>query len=489
MVDKNLSCFSGPVKQDCKYVVVLLLIFSMSDSDSEVQFKQVRTETTAEEEQPMTIRPNYTVVDDSHDEPDGTNRAAMDVSRDYDTPERDDPPVHSTPVAASGDGEDIRIVKRREAPREYDIPQRSANDRGRGDYSDGGRGRDLSPLAGGRERQARLNKDRPRASYMASSDEEYAFERRSLINYRRGITRPREGSSEDEVDRRPRDIARRQTSHRQYNPNDDRENERRRYGPSRHLAVRPDDYEGSKDWDEYFSHFNNCAELGRWSTTDRALTLASCLKGAARTFYLGLKESDRSSFTRLVDKLRNRFGSDRQQSLYLAKFESRKRQPNETIAIFGDDLRLLAKRAYPKLDQLAQESIAVNQFYKSISLEMKCRCIDRDCCTIGEAVNVVERYETILGEDKKRSGNVRATYNQKQKEEYSTDTAEQIQEVLKRMERMEAQMLQQRGYRYSRNNRGCFRCGAFDHFIKDCRQTEQTMATKRTQSGNYNPLA
>ena len=40
---------------------------------------------------------------------------------------------------------------------------------------------------------------------------------------------------------------------------------------------------------------------------------------------------------------------------------------------------------------------------------MKCRCIDRDCRTVESAVQVVERYEAILGEgtDKKNS-NVRA---------------------------------------------------------------------------------
>lgn len=35
-----------------------------------------------------------------------------------------------------------------------------------------------------------------------------------------------------------------------------------------------------------------------------------------------------------------------------------------------------------------------NHFYKVISLEMKCRCID----TTAEAVGVIERYESIIGD-------------------------------------------------------------------------------------------
>ena len=91
------------------------------------------------------------------------------------------------------------------------------------------------------------------------------------------------------------------------------------------------------------------------------------------------------------------------------KGETRKRNPGETIASLGDDLRLLAQRSYSELGTDAQESLALYQFYKAITLEMKCRCIDRDCRTVESAVQIVARYEAILGEgtDKKKS-NVRA---------------------------------------------------------------------------------
>ena len=175
------------------------------------------------------------------------------------------------------------------------------------------------------------------------------------------------------------------------------------------LQVKPEFFNGEDDWDQYISHFQNCADLGRWSETDKALTLSACLKGQARAFYLGLSPLDRTSYHRLVQKFSERFGSVRQQSRYLTKFETRKRKPGEAIASLGDDLRLLAQRAYPDLGPDAQESLALHQFYKAITLEMKCRCIDRDCRTVESAIQVVERYESILGDggEKKRS-NIRA---------------------------------------------------------------------------------
>ena len=124
-------------------------------------------------------------------------------------------------------------------------------------------------------------------------------------------------------------------------------------------VVKPEIYDGSSDWDSYFSHFTNCADLGRWTDEEKALTLASRLSGSARVFYLGLREPDRRIYRALVKKLTERFGSKKQQSRYITKFESRRRDAGEAVASFGDDIRLTAHRAYPGLDARAQESLAL----------------------------------------------------------------------------------------------------------------------------------
>ena len=87
----------------------------------------------------------------------------------------------------------------------------------------------------------------------------------------------------------------------------------------------------------------------------------------------------------------------------------RRCEPNESIPAVGDDIRQMAQKAYCNLDPPAQEALALNQLYKIVSLEMKCRCIDRDCTTVSEAVGVIERYEAIMGDnlDRKKS-NMRA---------------------------------------------------------------------------------
>jgi hypothetical protein len=52
---------------------------------------------------------------------------------------------------------------------------------------------------------------------------------------------------------------------------------------------------------------------------------------------------------------------------------------------------------------LAQEALALNQLYKSISLEMKSKCIDKECETVATAVDIVEKHEAIFElNDKKK---------------------------------------------------------------------------------------
>ena len=83
----------------------------------------------------------------------------------------------------------------------------------------------------------------------------------------------------------------------------------------------------------------------------------------------------------------------------------RRWEPRESIAAVGDGIRQMAQKAYCNLDSLAQESLALNQLYNVISLKMKCRCIEKDCRTVSKAVDVIERYEAIMGDysDRKKA--------------------------------------------------------------------------------------
>ncbi|CAG2217764.1 unnamed protein product [Mytilus edulis] len=222
-------------------------------------------------------------------------------------------------------------------------------------------------------------------------------------------------------------------------------------------TIKPEPYNGKDSWEEYISHFENCADLGRWKESEKVLLLAASLRGPART------------------TLEQRFGNARHQNRWLSRFETRTRQPQEPIANFGDDLRQMAQKAYSNLDTRAQEVLALNQLYKNISLEMKCRCIDKDCRSVTEAVDLIERYEALLGDpnDRKR-GNIRQvsdtkTYLNTQDTDIPVQSKENesiLQQLINRIDRLEhgsnSSQTTQRG------PRTCFTCNSPDHFYRNC---------------------
>lgn len=276
------------------------------------------------------------------------------------------------------------------------------------------------------------------------------------------------------------------------------------------LVMKPDPYNGKDDWDEYFSHFQDCAELGRWSDRTKLLFLAASLRDQARTYYMSLSPEDKESFHSLSGKLNQRFGSSRNQNRWLSKLEMRKRLPGESIAVLGDDIRQMAQRAYHNLDALAQEALALNQLYKIIPLEMKCRCIDKDCQTVAEAVDVIERYESILGSDEgKLKSKVRMVDTNSKPPLPAMDTREEattlpqnlnstLQTLIARLDRLESnETNRQRNNQRYPQHKNCFICNSPDHFMNSCPQRFQNQRPQRqpfnnsrarTNQGNARPL-
>lgn len=169
-----------------------------------------------------------------------------------------------------------------------------------------------------------------------------------------------------------------------------------------YVNLKPDKFDGTDDFETYIESFNLVADLGRWSAREKALTLAACLRGQARRFYMGLTNYEKAHYEDLVFQLKQRFGNASKHNIFWStQFEQRSRSSGESVAAFADELIILASKAYPYLDQRSQQSLALQQFYKSMPVDIKWRCIERDCRTLREAEEVAETFELIVGKEKK----------------------------------------------------------------------------------------
>ena len=259
------------------------------------------------------------------------------------------------------------------------------------------------------------------------------------------------------------------------------------------MVIRPESYEGKGDWDEYLSHFTDCARLGNWEDSTKCLVLAASLRGAARKYYTGLRPDEKESYISLTAALKRRFGGEHRQDSWLSKLEMRKRKSGESVSELGDDIWQMTQRAYFDFDYRSQEQLALKHFYRVIDADMKVKCIENKCSNILDAVNIVERYDALY-EDKRESRRttVRAVES---KPDASFIAMERILEQLEKLEVRQAQCesrLQNRNRFARRNTQNqnvtCFGCGEKGHYKSSCpHEAENSSTNYRPSMGNDYP--
>jgi len=181
---------------------------------------------------------------------------------------------------------------------------------------------------------------------------------------------------------------------------------------------------------------------------------------------MSLGEEERRSYSILVERLSDRFGGNKHQSLWLSKLENRRRGRGETIAALAYDLRHLAQMADADLDRHAQERLALNQLFKQMPVEMQCRCIARGCLSIADAVNVIEQYEGVLGSGQPQSSVRAVDVNPLQRTVMMEERLNQMQTRLGQLEKSTRPVTQEEHFRS--NSRLCFGCNSPDHLWRNC---------------------
>jgi hypothetical protein len=60
--------------------------------------------------------------------------------------------------------------------------------------------------------------------------------------------------------------------------------------------VKPDKFDGSTSWSDFKSHFEICAELNGWTTTEKDMYLAVTLRGRAQSVLGSLPEGEKCNY-------------------------------------------------------------------------------------------------------------------------------------------------------------------------------------------------
>ena len=131
------------------------------------------------------------------------------------------------------------------------------------------------------------------------------------------------------------------------------------------LMVRPDKYDGSASWIDYFQHFEACRKINGWNNEEAGEFLATSLRGPA--LRLLREQKDELSFNELAKRLANRFSDERQAENHLMELRQRKRRPGESLRELGQSIRELTSLAYPEFEHDGRNKLARGHFMDAIN--------------------------------------------------------------------------------------------------------------------------
>ena len=121
-------------------------------------------------------------------------------------------------------------------------------------------------------------------------------------------------------------------------------------------VVLPHVFTGENSWDKWIDHFDSVATVNGWEDDAAKLQwLRMRLSGCAATTFRRLPADIRADFEATIAALTKCFEPDSKKELYMAEMQTRSRKRKEDWAVFGEELKILADKAYPDLQEEARE--------------------------------------------------------------------------------------------------------------------------------------
>ena len=123
--------------------------------------------------------------------------------------------------------------------------------------------------------------------------------------------------------------------------------------------VLPDPYNGDGSWTQWEYHFLNIATVNDWDDANKLKWLKVRLTARAQIAFQRLPEATRASFDESAKALRERFEPKTRKTRYQAEMQTRRKRKTESWADLAEDLRMLADKAYPEMEDKARERLAL----------------------------------------------------------------------------------------------------------------------------------
>ncbi len=174
--------------------------------------------------------------------------------------------------------------------------------------------------------------------------------------------------------------------------------------PSKPL-LKAANYDGTTPLADYLAQFDIISELNNWTPEVKAMYLAGNLRGAAQSVLSDLDHESRHCYPAIIDALERRFCAENKTELNRTLFKNRVRNKQEKLPELAQNLRRLAKYAYPDAPYRVQDSLAKDQFLDAFNdSDLKWKVYQSRPKTLDDALEIAVECEAFKIAENQRAG-------------------------------------------------------------------------------------
>lgn len=187
-------------------------------------------------------------------------------------------------------------------------------------------------------------------------------------------------------------------------------------------------------------HFNNVAAVNRWKDEQKLLCLKVRLTRRAQTAFKQLPKGTKGQFEAAVTALGKHFEPQSKCELYVAEFHTRRKRRTEGWADRGEDLRVLADRAFPQLNTEAKQLLVLQQYMGQVDNQQIAFAVkQRHPTTMEEAVAMTIEMESYLAPKQCIAQVKEVSVDQVNVRQQQDTMLEAMADIVSHLERLETQ--------------------------------------------------
>lgn len=125
-------------------------------------------------------------------------------------------------------------------------------------------------------------------------------------------------------------------------------------------------YDGSREWRDFKSHFDACAVTNNSDKDDKGLYLATALRGQAQAVFSNLTPDKRMDHDTLVNAVKEKFSPPNKTELYRVQLKEIRQRARESLPELSQAIRRLVNKAYPHAPNEVIETLAREHFLDAL---------------------------------------------------------------------------------------------------------------------------